>query len=120
MNKFSEVACGAPVTTWLPLANYQQYTAFARAGDTSPLDSVTIQLRKATDGSGTNAANHGSAVTAAPTAAASVRAEDLGDFADGVPFTHVSATVTDEDSPNSVTSYGIVTDPRYQGVDVLA
>lgn len=119
MKKFSEVACFAPVTTWLPLANYQQYTAFARAGDASPLDSVTIQLRKATDSSGTNATDHGSPVTLTPTGGVSVRAEDLGDFSASLQYTHVSAVVTDEDSPNSVTSAAIVTEPRYQGKDVL-
>ncbi len=119
MNKLSEVISCAPVTTWLPLTNYQQYTATARAGDASPLDSVTIQLRKATDSSGTNATDHGSPVTFTPSGSVSVRAEDLGDFSSSLQYTHVSASVTDEDSPNSVTSYGIASDPRYQGLDVV-
>jgi len=113
MNKFSEISTFRPVTTWVPLTNFQQYTAYAEAGDASPLDDVTIQLRKATDASGTNAANHGSAVTAAPRASASVRAEDLGDFSTSLQYTHVSASVSDEDSPNTLTSAGILTDPRF-------
>lgn len=120
MQKFSEIACAAPVTTWMPLDNYQQYTAFARAGDVSPLDTVTVQLRKATDSSGTNAANHGSAVSLTPTGGVSVRAEDLGDFSASLQYKYVSAVVTDEDSPNTVTSYAVLTDPRYQGRDALA
>lgn len=120
MQKFSEIACAGPVTDWFPLDNYQQYTAFARAGDVSPLDSVTIQLRKATDASGTNATDHGDPVTFTPTGGVSVRAEDLGDFSADLQYKYVSAVVTDEDSPNSVTSYAVLTDPRYQGVDALA
>lgn len=108
MNKFAEIAEGYPVTTWVPLTNYQQYTALARAGDVSPRNGVTIQLRKATDSSGAGATNLGSAVTGDDWANASCRAEDLGDY------THVSATVTDQDSPNTVTSFAVLTDPRYQ------
>lgn len=115
MRKLNEVAAYLPVTTWVPLTNYQSYTAFARAGSASPLDDVTIQLRKATDASGTNAANHGSAVTAAVTAGVSVRAEDLGNFSASLPYKYVSAVVTDEASPNTVTSAAILTDPRYAG-----
>lgn len=111
MNKLSEKIVGVPVTTWVPLTNFQQYTVVARAGDTSPLDDVTIQLRKATDASGTGATNHGSAVTAAGHAEASLFAADIGDY------THVAATVTDEDSPNSVTSFAILSDARYPALD---
>jgi len=119
MKKFSEVACAGPVTTWFPLDNYQQYTAFARAGDVSPLDTVTIQLRKATDAGGSNATNHGDPVNLTPTGGVSVRAEDLGDFSATLQYKYVSAVVTDEDSPNTVTSYAVLTEPRYQGKDAL-
>lgn len=115
MNKFTEVAAFYPVSTWVPLANYQQYSAFARAGTASPTDSVTVQLRKATNAGGSNAANQGAAVTGHPHAETSVRAEDLGNFSAGVPFTHVSAVVTDAASPNTVVSAGILTQPRFAG-----
>lgn len=108
MNKLAEVVEGYPVTTWVPLTNYQQYTALARAGDVSPRNGVTVQLRKATDSSGTGATNLGSAVTGDNFANASARAEDLGDG-----YTHVSATVTDDDSPNTVTSFAVLSDPRF-------
>lgn len=111
MNKLSEVIVGVPVTTWVPLTNYQQYTAVARAGDVSPRNGVTIQLRKATDSSGTGATNHGSAVTDDDRAEASLFAADIGDY------THVSATVTDQDSPNTVTSFAILSDPRFAALD---
>lgn len=111
MNKLSEKIVGVPVTTWVSLKNYQQYTAVARAGDVSPRNGVTIQLRKATDASGTGATNHGDPVTADNHAEASLFAADLGDY------THVSATVTDEDSPNTVTSFGILSDARYPALD---
>ena len=90
--------------TWVSLAKYREYVVMARAGTASPTDDVTIQLRKATDASGSNPANHGSAVTAAGFACTSVRDDELGDFAAGTPYTHVSATITDEASPNTVHS----------------
>lgn len=113
MNKLGEVIRGKPSTEWAKLDNYQQYTCVADAGTASPLDSVTVQLRKATAAGGTNATNHGTAVTGFGFANASLRAEDLGEFSAGVPYTHVSAVVTDAASPNTVTSFGILSDPRY-------
>ncbi len=115
MNKLGEVTTYYPVGTWVPLTNYQQYTAFARAGTASPLDDVTVQLRKATSAGGAGATNHGSAVTAKVAANASLRAEDLGTDGSGVPYTHVSAVIADEASPNTVTSAAILSDPRYAG-----
>lgn len=117
MNKLAEKIVGAPVTTWVSLKNYQQYTAVARCGTASPLDDVTIQLRKATDASGANATNIGSAVTAKTHAEASLRAEDLGDFSATVPYAFVSASVSDEASPNTVTSYAVLSDARYPALD---
>jgi len=113
MNKLGEVIRGNPSTEWVALSNYQQYTCVADAGTASPTDQVTVQLRKATSSGGANAANHGTAVTGYGFANASLRAEDLGEFSSGVPYTHVCAVVTDAASPNTVTSYGIRSDARY-------
>lgn len=99
-------------TTWVELSKYREYVALARSGTASPTDDVTIQLRKATSSGGANAANHGSAVTGAGFAATSVRDDELGDFAAGVPFTHVSAVITDEASPNTVNSVCYLTGKR--------
>lgn len=100
--------------TWVSLAKYREYVATARAGTVSPLDDVTIQLRKATNSSGANATNHGSAVTAAGFAATSVRDDELGNYNSdpSTPFTHVSATISDEASPNTVHSVCYLTGKR--------
>lgn len=113
MNKLGEVIRGNPSTEWVPLNNYQQYTCVADAGTASPTDQVTVQLRKATSAGGANAANLGDPVTGYGFANASARAEDLGNFNASTPYTHVSAVVTDAASPNTVTSFGIRSDPRY-------
>lgn len=88
--------------TWVSLAKYREYVVMVRAGAASPADDVSIQLRKATSAGGANAANHGSLVTAAGFACTSVRDDELGDFAAGTPYTHVSATLSDETSPNAL------------------
>lgn len=102
--RLNEQATPDLVSSWVSMADYREYTAFAVAGDVSPRNGVTIQLRKATDASGTGAANHGSAVTADDRCSATLLAEDLGQTGGGVQYTHVSATVTDQDSPNTYTA----------------
>lgn len=102
--RLNEMATPDLATSWVSMADYREYTAFAVAGDVSPRNGLTIQLRKATSSGGANAANHGSAVTADDRASATLLAEDLGEFSAGVPYTHVSATITDEDSPNTLTA----------------
>lgn len=92
------------VTEWVSLADYAQYLVGVRAGDVSPRNGVTVQLRKATSSGGAGATNHGSAVTADDRVQVSCRASELGQDGSGVQYTHVSATVTDEDSPNSYTA----------------
>lgn len=91
-------------TEWVSMADYAQYLVAVRAGDVSPLNGVTIQFRKATSAGGAGATNHGSAVTADDRAQASLRASELGQDGSGVQYTHVSATVTDQDSPNTFTA----------------
>lgn len=108
-----ESALISAATSWVAMASHREYSVMALAGDVSPRNGVTIQLRKATDGSGTNATNVGSAVTADDQAIASAFAADLGEFSAGVPYTHFSATVTDQDSPNTVVSLAIRRGARY-------
>ena len=89
---------------WVSMADYAQYLVAVRAGDVSPRNGVTIQLRKAINSGGTGATNHGSAVTADDRLQASLRASELGQDGSGVQYTHVSAVITDEDSPNTYTA----------------
>lgn len=91
-------------TAWLSVANAREYAVAVLAGDVSPRNGVTIQFRKAINSGGSGATNHGSAVTADDRLIASILAADLGADGSGNPYTHVSATVTDEDSPNTFTA----------------
>lgn len=86
---------------WVSMENYAQVCAAAIAPAASPETSITVQLRKATDASGSNAADLGTAVTADSKAIAQAYAEDLGETAGGVAFTHVAAVIADGVSPNS-------------------
>ena len=103
----------ALATSWLSVADYREYIVAAVAGDVSPLNGVTIQLRKATSSGGANAANQGDAVTFDDAGYASLNVEDLGETGGGVQYTHVSATVTDQDSPNTVTALAFRAKPRF-------
>jgi hypothetical protein len=103
------------------MANHFQVTAIATQVDADSPETVTVQLRKATDASGTNAADFGTAGTGTSSATDSnihaVQTEwsdDLGFHASGLPFTHVSAVVSDDATPES-DAYGVVvrSDPRY-------
>jgi hypothetical protein len=87
--------------TWVAMDQHREYTVTSRAGDVSPLNGVTVQIRKATSAAGANATDVGSPVTADDQVIVSAFSADLGEFSAGVPFTHFSATVTDQDSPNS-------------------
>lgn len=81
---------------WVPVAEFSQVAVSAFVPDTS---AVTIQLRKATDAAGTDAADHGAVVNGSNGAAkADVSANELGRTVGGVPYTHVSATITGTDS----------------------
>lgn len=89
------------VVAWYAMANYDQVAGFASIPSVETGESVTVQLRKATSSAGANAANLGAAVTTTATAdavdltaMAEAYADDLGQTAGGVQFTHVSITVT--------------------------
>lgn len=111
-SKLSEVAVASLVTEWVSMADHNQYSVFARAGDVSPRNGVTIQLRKALNSSGSGAVNHGSAVTADDQVGATLLASELGVDGAGVQYTHVAAIVTDQDSPNSYTALALRSSPR--------
>ena len=99
------------ISEWVSMADFRKYLVAVRAGDVSPLNGVTIQLRKATSSGGAGATNHGSAVTADDRAMAELNAEDLGQVG-GVQYSHVQATVTDQDSPNTYTALAFRGDGR--------
>jgi hypothetical protein len=120
MNKLSELAVASPVGNWVSMENYRQVSAIGVLLDADSAETLTVQLRKATDASGTNAANFGTAVTVASGATdtdlSAIQTEwsqALGSFSAGVPFTHVSATISDVASPEA--SFGVVlrSEPRF-------
>jgi len=99
--KINERLAFSRADQWVSMQNYDQVAAVAIAPDASPETEVTVQLRKATDASGSNAADLGTAVAANSKAVAQAFASALGETAGGLAFTHVSATITDAVSPNS-------------------
>jgi hypothetical protein len=96
------------VTAWTSLQDAREYIVSVLAGDVSPRNGLTVQFRKATNANGDNPANHGSAITADDRILESILAADLGATNNGVPYTHVSAIVTDEDSPNTYTAHAFL------------
>lgn len=99
-------------TAWFAMANYDRVAGFASLPGAEVAESVTVQLRKATDAAGTNAANLGAAVTTTATVANTdliavqeAMADDLGKTGGGLQFTHVSITVT-KSSDTEVASAG--------------
>lgn len=103
------------VTAWTPIADAREYGVLVLAGDVSPINGVTVQFRKATSSGGAGATNHGSAVSADDRLITSILAADLGVDGSGVQYTHVSATVTDQDSPNSYTALAVLADLKDNG-----
>lgn len=100
--RLSEMIRAADPAVWTPISGMKAVTAVVRAlYASSPANEVTVQLRKATSVAGANAANLGSAKTGDYAAIVTALAEELGDFNSTTPFTHVSATITDEKSPNA-------------------
>ncbi len=104
--KISERLQVSDAAAWVPVANYRQIMAVGVMVAADATEGVTIQLRKAVDASGTSPANHGSAVTALSTganttvyASTDVEANALGKTGGGVPYTHVSLTVSKAGSP---------------------
>lgn len=106
--KLNERLVFSAPATWVSMADYRQVVAVGRVAETSPTTDVTVQLRKATDASGSDAADLGTAVTTATQAIAQAYASDLGKTAGGTPFTHVSATITGAGSPPASSSGDVV------------
>lgn len=120
--RLSELLRVGDAAQWNPMKNMKAVTAVVSTLlGSSPLNSVTVQLRKATDAAGSNAANLGSAVTGNYGALVTALAEELGNFSATVPFTYVSATITDSKSPNAFMAQLLfepkdntpATDPQY-------
>jgi len=97
--KLNEKLAFSLPSVWVAIALYNQVVAVGTIAVTSPPGEVTVQLRKATNADGDNPANLGSAVAANNQAIAQAFASDLGETVGGVPYTHVSATITPPGSP---------------------
>lgn len=121
--KLHEVINCSDAAAWVAMEAYRQVTGVGILVDADDGEGVTVQLRKATDASGTGAADLGDPVTVSSdaadtdvTAMASAYADQLGETAGGVAFTHVSATVTKAGSPEpaeTLTAFVIRSDGRF-------
>lgn len=121
--KLHEVINCSDSAAWVAMEAYRQVTGVGILVDADDGEGVTVQLRKATDASGTGAADLGSPVTVTSsatdvdvTAMASAYADELGETAGGVAFTHVSASVTKAGSPapaETLTAFVIRSDGRF-------
>lgn len=107
-HKLSEVITVSVAGTWVPMDLWRQFTGIGALEDADDGEGISVQLRKATSSVGANAADHGTAVTAASTATntdisavVSAYAADLGETGGGVRYTHVTCTVTRTGSPAS-------------------
>lgn len=129
-SKLSERLNAYPVGTWVPAAKFTQFVGVAFLAGADGVETVTAQLRKATDASGSNAANFNAAsVTTNPTtsppssndikAAADGRSDQLGETGAGVPYTHVSLSVSDTGDTETATGVLIAGDARFSA-DTLA
>lgn len=110
-----KIRVSAATGAWFPMAGMKSVTAIAASAvASSPLSSVTVQLQKATDNAGTNAASLGSSKTSNYGVAVTALAEELG-YQDGaaqaVPYTHVRAVVTDTASPDTANK-ALVFEPK--------
>ena len=112
-----------PVGVWVDASKFFQFTGVALLNLADGGDSVTAQLRKATDANGSNPANFGDAVTVSQPgsspaadelikAAANGRSDELGKTGGGVPYTHVSLSISGG-SPEIEQGVLIGFDPRY-------
>jgi len=115
-----------PAAVWVSAAEFSQFVGVATVVAADAAETVTAQLRKATSSGGANATNFGTATTVTATgadetikAAHDGRSDELGYTEGGVPYTHVSLTVSDGSSPEVGTGVLIAGDARYSG-DTLA
>ena len=124
-SKGSERINAYPVGEWVDASKFAQFTGVAILALADGGDSVTAQLRKATDANGTNATNFGDAVTTtlpgtSPAAndtikaAANGRSDELGKTGGGLEYTHVSLAISGG-SPEIEQGMLIAFDPRYSG-----
>lgn len=111
--RLSELLRAGDPAVWYSMAGMKAVTAAAIAlHASSPLNTVTVQIRKATSVAGANAANLGTAVSATYAALQTALTEELGNFNSSTPFTHVSAVITDEKSPNAYSAM-LLFEPTY-------
>lgn len=110
-SKLSERLYAVPPGVWVSAALFTQFVGVAYATLADGGESVTAQLLKATDASGTGSTNFGTAVTTTQAgtsplddelllAAADGRSDQLGENGSGVQYTHVSLQQTDTTSPS--------------------
>lgn len=123
-SKISERINAYPAGTWVSAALFTQFCAIAFLAGADGTETVTIQARKATDASGTNATNHGDPVTVtnpqtSPAtsndikAAVDFRSDQLGETGGGVPYTHVSFVASDTGDTETATGVLIAGDARF-------
>lgn len=113
--KLSEVSVASVAVTWVPVALFKQVSAIGVIADADSPEVLTVQLRKATDASGTGATNWGTAVTATSAAADSdlsaIQTEEVDSI--GAGYTHVAAVISSDASPETPTGVVLRTNPRY-------
>lgn len=92
---------------WAPMENYRQFIGVGIVVDTSPPTEVTVELHKATDVGGSDDTVIKPAVTGDTEVSVQAYTSELGETAEGIPFTHVTAIVTGGGSPPAGTN-GVV------------
>lgn len=111
-SKLSERMLVVAAGVWVSAANFERFLGVGFQADADSPETVTVQLRKATDASGTGATNFGTAGVATAgspadedlTAYADGKADQLGRTEAGVEYTHVSVTISDAASPEAAAS----------------
>lgn len=95
---------------WISAADFHTFMGVVMAGDIGVSASVTGKITAATDASGSNPTDISGAATTALTgsggdgnkqAVVSFRQADLGDYAEGTPFTHFRLAITLGDDGSS-------------------
>jgi hypothetical protein len=112
MRKLSETMMVFPSGTWVDASKFRMFLGVGFQAGADGGESVTVQLRKATDSVGTGATNFGTATTvtvpgSSPAnnvnivAAQDGRADQLGLNGSGVQYGWVSVNITDAASPET-------------------
>lgn len=129
-SKLSERVRIYPAGVWVDASKFRQFMGFGYVEAADGGESVTVQLRKATDSAGSGATNFGTAVTttragSSPAAddlivaAQDGRADELGETGGGVQYTHVSVQITGDASPETAAGVLVCGDARFSD-DYLA